>query len=107
MAIIGTFTKTSNGFTGKIETLTLRANIRFESASKKTDNAPDFRIFHEADGISSEIGAAWQKTSKEGAHYLSARLDDPSFAAPIDCRLFKTGAEQTHSLVWERSRPRG
>jgi uncharacterized protein (DUF736 family) len=34
------------------------------------------------------------------------RLDDPSFTAPINCRLVKTGAEHGYSLVWERERKR-
>jgi len=36
--------------------------------------------------------------------YLSVQLDDPALPAPILCRLVKTGAEQSHSLVWERQR---
>jgi uncharacterized protein (DUF736 family) len=106
MAIIGTFKKDSENYTGRIETLTIRAVITFEPAPKKSDNAPDFRIFNHADDYTSEIGAAWTKTSREGAQYLSVRLDDPSFVAPINCRLVKTSRESGHSLVWERTRPR-
>ena len=106
MATIGEFKRDGNGYAGSIETLTLRAKITFEPANKKSDNAPDFRIFHLTDGFSSEIGAAWKKTSKEGAQYLSVNLDDPSFPEKIYCRLVKTGAEQGHTLYWERSKPR-
>jgi uncharacterized protein (DUF736 family) len=106
MAIIGTFIATENAYTGSIETLTIRAGITFQPAPKKSDNAPDFRVLNHADDYTSEIGAAWKKTSREGAQYLSVRLDDPSFAAPINCRLVKTGSESGHSLVWERTRPR-
>ena len=35
-----------------------------------------------------EIGAAWSKRSNEGRDYLSLKLDDPSFNAPIFANLF-------------------
>ena len=35
-----------------------------------------------------EIGAAWPKRSNEGRDYLSVKLDDPSFNAPIFANLF-------------------
>ena len=106
MATIGTFKKDGNGYAGTIETLTLKAKITFEPADKKSDKAPDFRVFQIADEFTSEIGAAWKKTSQEGAEYLSVSIDDPSFAAKINCRLVKTGSEQGYSLFWERTRPR-
>ena len=104
MAIIGNFKATENGYAGTIETLTLKAEVEFEPVERKSsDKAPDFRIFTKKSGF--EIGAAWETTSREtGAHYLSVKLDDPSFAAPIQCRLIKSGAELGHSLLWDRKR---
>jgi uncharacterized protein (DUF736 family) len=104
MAIIGTFTKDGAGYAGSIETLTLKAKITFEPVERKSDKAPDFRVFHIAESFSSEIGAFWKKTSKEGAEYLSGGIDDPSFAERINCRLVKTGSEQGHTLYWERKK---
>ena len=106
MAIIGNFKATENGYAGNIETLTLKAEVEFEPVERKSsDKAPDFRIFTRKSGF--EIGAAWETTSREtGAHYLSVKLDDPSFAAPIQCRLIKSGAELGHSLLWDRFRAR-
>ena len=108
MATIGTFTKDGAGYAGTIETLTLKAKLTFEPNARKGDNAkaPDFQVIHISDGFTSEIGAAWKKTSKEGAEYLSVSLDDPSFVEKINCRLAKTGSEQGHTLFWERQRPR-
>jgi uncharacterized protein (DUF736 family) len=107
MATIGTFTKDGAGFTGSIETLTLKAKLTFEPTDKKSDKAPDYRVFQIAEDFTSEIGAAWKKTPREGgAEYLSVSLDDPSFAEKINCRLVKTGSEQGHTLYWERVRPR-
>jgi uncharacterized protein (DUF736 family) len=78
MAIIGTFKTTENGFTGAIETLTLKAEVEFEPVERKSsEKAPDFRIFTKKSGY--EIGAAWETTSREtGAHYLSVKLDSAS-----------------------------
>jgi uncharacterized protein (DUF736 family) len=106
MAIIGNFTKDGKGYSGNLETLTLKARLTFEPTEKKSDNAPDYRVFHLTDDYHSEIGAAWKKTSREGAEYLSVSLDDPSFIERINARLVKTGAEQGHSLYWDRQRPR-
>ena len=105
MATIGTFTKDGAGIAGTIETLTLKAKLTFEPQEKRSDNAPDYRIFHVTDDFTSEIGAAWKKTSKEGAEFLSVSIDDPSFPERINCRLVKTGSEQGHTLYWDRARP--
>jgi uncharacterized protein (DUF736 family) len=106
MAIIGTFTKDGNRFSGTIETLTLKAKITFEPNSKKNDNAPDYKVFLIANSFTTEIGATWKKSPKEGAEYQSVSIDDPSFAEKINCRLVKTGSEQGYTLYWERQRPR-
>jgi uncharacterized protein (DUF736 family) len=101
MAIIGTFTKQKDGsFSGTIQTLTIHTQATFEPLTKRGEKAPDYRIISDL----ADIGAAWERTS-EGA-ILSVRLDDPSFAAPINCRLTKTGAERGYSLIWERDRKR-
>jgi len=105
MAIIGIFKATNNGYEGTLETLTLRASVTIEPARKSSDNQPDFRVFQVTEHFKSDIGAAWKKTSRENAEYLSVSIDDPSFAAKIYCRLVKTGAEKGHTLFWERPRP--
>lgn len=105
MAIIGTFTKDDAGFTGIIRTLAFTASVSIEPVTnKRGDKSPDYRIYVQSSGPG-EIGAAWER-SKDGATYLSVRIDDPIFPAPIDCRLVKSGAERGHSLIWERDRQR-
>jgi uncharacterized protein (DUF736 family) len=107
MAIIGTFKKDGAGFAGMIETLTLKAKVTIEPVEKRSDTAPEFRVFHIAESFSSEIGAAWKKTSRKGSEYLSLSIDDPGLAEPIHCRLVKTGSEQGYTLFWERRRENG
>jgi uncharacterized protein (DUF736 family) len=51
-----------------------------------------------------EIGAAWSKRSEEGRDYLSLKLDDPSFTAPIYANLFGEEQGEDYSLIWSRPR---
>ena len=45
MATIGTFTKSENGFSGQIKTVTLNIKAKFAPADKENDKAPDYRIW--------------------------------------------------------------
>ena len=103
MAIIGTFTREKDGFTGLIRTLTFTVSVTIEpAASKRGDKSPDYRIFCQSSGPG-EIGAAWKRES-DGQELISVRIDDPAFPAPLDCRLVKTGAEHGYGLIWDRKR---
>ena len=44
MAIIGTFTRTADGFSGSLKTLTLNSKLQFvPETNKSSDSAPDYR----------------------------------------------------------------
>ena len=96
MAIIGTFTKQDNAYQGTIATLSLSAKATITPVEKTGEQSPDFRVSVNK----AEIGAAWKATSKAGNAYISVKLDDPSFAAPIFCRLVES--DKGHSLIWTR-----
>lgn len=103
MATIGTFKKTGNEYVGEIVTLSVQAkNVRIIPEEGSTnDNAPSHRVFVGR----AEIGAAWSKRSNEGRDYLSLKLDDPSFTAPIYANLFNdvgADSDETYSLIWSR-----
>ena len=99
MATIGTFTASNNGFTGSVKTLTLNVKATFVASEKDNDKAPDYRIRSGA----TEFGAAWKKTAREtDREYLSVKLDDPSFPAPIYASLVETEDGEGHSLIWSR-----
>ncbi|MET4231213.1 uncharacterized protein (DUF736 family) [Bradyrhizobium sp. I1.8.5] len=99
MAIIGTFTAADNGYIGSIKTLTLNIKARFAAFEKDNDKAPDYRIFA---GVT-EFGAAWKKTARDSdREYLSVKLDDPSFPAPIYASLVKGEGEEGFILIWSR-----
>ena len=100
MAIIGTFTRSGPDFTGRIETLTLSVPVKIRAVEKDNDKAPDFRVY--AGKAEFEIGAAWKKTSREDREYLSVKLDDPSFPAPVYASLLETEDAGKHRLLWTR-----
>lgn len=99
MATIGTFTRSRDGYAGSIRTPTLNIQlVQLRLNDKADDKEPDYRIF--AGGL--EFGAAWKRTSRENREYLSVKLDDPSFVAPIYATLVE--AQNGFSLIWSRSR---
>ncbi|MGY3130927.1 uncharacterized protein (DUF736 family) [Bradyrhizobium sp. USDA 4501] len=103
MATIGTFKKTGNDeFTGEIVTLSLQArSIRIVPETNRSgENAPSHRVYVGR----VEIGAAWSKRSEEGRDYLSLKLDDPSFNAPIYANLFDDEGGEGYTLLWSRPR---
>jgi uncharacterized protein (DUF736 family) len=100
MANIGTFKKSGHEFQGEIVTLSLQSKgVRIvPETNRASDNAPSHRVYVGR----AEIGAAWSKRSSEGRDYLSVKLDDPSFTAPIYANLVEDG--ETFALIWSRSR---
>ena len=102
MANIGTFKKSGQEFRGEIRTLSVQAKgvSIVPEANRANDNAPSHRVFVGR----TEIGAAWSKRSNEGRDYLSLKLDDPSFTAPIYANLFEDEDGEGYSLIWSRGR---
>src|SRR5436305_1770703 len=99
MATIGTFTANSKGeFAGVIKTLTLNTKATLRPVDKDGEKSPDFRI----STADMDIGAAWKKTSREGRDYISAKLDDPSFPAPVYATLSESDTAGEYVLIWSR-----
>ena len=102
MANIGSFTKTGETYKGEIVTMSVQTkNVRIvPEDARDNENAPTHRVFVGR----AEIGAAWAKTSNEGRAYLSVKLDDPSFTAPLFANLFDDEDGKTYNLIWSRAR---
>lgn len=98
MATIGTFTRTHDGFTGTLKTLTFTASVTIKAVPSDNDKAPDYRVY--ADGI--EVGAGWKKSSAAGRDYVSCKLDDPMFPAALHANLIAGENGETHTLIWSR-----
>ena len=102
MANIGSFKKVGSELQGEIVTLSVQTRgVRIvPEASRGNDNAPSHRVYVGR----AEIGAAWAKRSNEGRNYVSVKLDDPSFNAPIYANLVEDEGGETHTLIWSRGR---
>ena len=102
MANIGSFKKSGSEFQGVIVSLSVQTKgVRIvPETTRANDNAPSHRVFVGR----AEIGAAWSKRSAEGREYLSVKLDDPSFNAPIYANLFDDEDGKGYTLIWSRSR---
>ncbi|HTT80788.1 MAG TPA: DUF736 domain-containing protein [Stellaceae bacterium] len=106
MAItLGTFTKQDNGtFTGTLKTLNVTAAISIVPVDKRSDNAPDFRVYA---GSRYEVGAGWSQVAKtSGETYVNLKIAAPEFGPNwVRCRLVKleNPAEDgaTHIALWE------
>ena len=98
MATIGTFTSQEGDFVGAIHTLALNVKARIARVEAPTEKGPQFKIY----SGNVEFGAAWQKTSEQGRDYLSVKLDDPSFAAPIYATLTELDRTDSLQLIWSR-----
>jgi uncharacterized protein (DUF736 family) len=87
---------------GQIVTLNVQTkNVRITpEANRANENAPSHRIFVGR----AEVGAAWSKRSAEQRDYLSVKLDDPSFNAPIYANLVQDEEVEGYALIWSRSR---
>jgi uncharacterized protein (DUF736 family) len=102
IANIGSFKKVGSELQGEIVTLSVQTKgVRIvPEANRVNDNVPSHRVFVGR----AEIGAAWSKRSNEGRDYLSLKLDDPSFTAPIYANLFEDEDGEGYSLIWSRGR---
>ena len=101
MTIIGSFSKTADGYAGTIRTMTINVKAAFVTNDKNgNDKAPDFKLLIGE----KEFGAAWRAKAKGdgGKSFLRVEFDDPSFAAPIRAALFENGEEGKGALVWSR-----
>lgn len=97
MTIIGTFKKIDDSFNGTLATLTLNRAIDIRPVERKTEQGPDYRAY----AMGAEIGAGWLKSTEGKKQYLSLKLDDPSFAAPLHCRLIAQD-DGGYLLLWSR-----
>jgi uncharacterized protein (DUF736 family) len=105
MSTIGTFSRDKDGgIVGKVVTLTLNTRAVFTPVEKDASKAPDYRLtFANADHVDVEVGAAWIKTSRNERDYLSVKIDDPSFPAPLYASLVESNERPgEYVLLWSR-----
>jgi uncharacterized protein (DUF736 family) len=98
--IIGQFTKTEHGFTGKLETLATKANLTLQPNEDKEGNQPDYIVLHGQ----TEIGVAWDRNDDRG-YNVSIAFEEPSLA-PGFYTLVKSGAEHGYTLLYRKPMPK-
>jgi len=97
MPTIGSFSQDDLfGQEGTLETLTLKAKVKFVPLKDRSEKQPDYRIL----AGKREIGAAWSRTSKNGGAYLFLKLTDPSQPDPVLCNLYRSASGP--AVLWAR-----
>ena len=104
MALIGTFVPTSNGFTGRIRTFLLDAEVTISILREPAgENPPDFLITLGKTGEGPHVGAARRRKTEKGTDFISVRIDDPSLSNPIFAGLFPSEkSTNLYNLYWTR-----
>lgn len=107
MAQIGTFLRNSDGFSGRLRTLSLDVELVIVPADNSdAENAPNYRI-HVGDEEGPEVGAGWTRTGEKAGEYLALQIDDPTFTQPLRANLFQSGSDRSaFHLLWTRSSKR-
>ena len=109
MSLIGEFTRTKNGYGGRIRTLVLDAALVLVPAEHSdAENAPDYRVHLGDDADGPEVGAGWKRTGEKAGDYVSLQIDDPTFGHPIRANLFQSADDKSAwGLHWNRPPKRG
>jgi uncharacterized protein (DUF736 family) len=96
--IIGQFTKAENGvYTGTLETLAIKANVRLvPNDDKGKDIHPDLIFMHGE----KEIGVAWNRDDDRG-HFVSLSPEEPSLTPGV-YTLVKSGVEKGYTLYFRK-----
>lgn len=103
MTCIGTFTKTRDGFAGRLQTLTLdRALTLVPAEPGDAHKAPDYRILAGEGDETFEVGAGWKHTGDKAGAFVAVVIDDPALVQPLRANLFQSD-KRTHVLMWQRA----
>ncbi len=108
MIEIGRFARTTGGFSGAIQTLSLAAKLHILAAEpSEKAKAPQWHIYlGAADGP--RIGAGWNHKNEAAGESIQLVIDAPELLAPIRARLVQSGnGEIEHLLLWARRTWRG
>lgn len=100
---IGSFTRTVEGYSGHVRTLTLDVELTLVPATQTdAENAPDYRIHVGPDANGPEAGAGWKRTGEKAGDYVALLIDDPALTQPLRANLFQADRGKTFALLWNR-----
>ncbi len=100
--IIGEFQKTEHGFTGKLETLAIKATITLQpNDDKEKDSHPDYIVLHGQN----EIGVAWNRNEDWGS-FISLAFEEPSLAPGIYKLVKSDKGISAYQLLYRKLMPK-
>jgi len=97
MTTIGNFVQHDQGYHGTLQTLAFNVKGQDRRDREGQRQAPDYKVL----AGTLDIGAAWKRQTAGNQAYLSVKLDDPSFAAPVNARLVEADNGNAF-LYWNR-----
>lgn len=100
----GALKRNENGFSGRISGRLYDGNITLKpNENRQSPSAPEFIVLENGRHI---IGAAWDKQSQAGKHFLSITIDLEEADKPIYLHAFQQDNDNNaYDIVW--TRPRG
>lgn len=106
--IIGQFTEAVDGFSGRLQSLLIDAELSIVPAQPSTtENAPEWRILLGAGEQGIEVGAGWNRTGKRAGAYIAVQIDDPSLGRALRANLVRSAQDDgSLQLLWSRRSPR-
>jgi uncharacterized protein (DUF736 family) len=100
--IIGEFSKNEHGFTGKLDTLAIKANLTIQpNDDKEKDSHPDFIVLHGQ----REIGVAWERADDRG-QYISIAFEEPSLAPGYYTLVKSQRSVSAYDLLYRKPMPK-
>lgn len=103
MTCIGSFIATSEGFEGRLQTLSIDRKLSIVPAgTSEAENAPDFRIMAGEGDTAFEVGVGWKRVGEKAGDYIAVLIDDPALVQPLRANLFKSD-QSAHVLMWSRA----
>ena len=102
--MIGTFFSTHDGYTGRLRTLLIDADISIVAAQHSdAENAPDWRILCGDSDTGAEIGAGWNRTGERAGAYIAVQIDDPMLPVALRANLLRSVQNpDSYHLLWSR-----
>lgn len=100
--VIGEFTKTEHGFTGKLDTIAAKATLTLQpNEDKEKDSHPDLVVLHGQ----REVGVAWERSDDRG-HYYSLAFEEPSLAAGFYTLVKSQRGISAYDLLYRKPMPK-
>jgi len=105
MTTIGTFIRTDKDeYVGELISFTVRRDsLRIIPVNDRTGDKAPTHLMMDGD---IEVAQGWLNHTQDDRPYISFRIDDPGFVAPIYPGLYDRGDGHTFDLNWSRPKKR-